>query len=104
MTNLYGLLFHYLGNQGPPGLSAGFRGLRYGWRNDMASRYQPPDQLLVDGQTQKEEFTRIAGPYMGANYRKGHTYRRDGRLDLPDVYRIAFSIGRKGGVPKVKAP
>jgi hypothetical protein len=29
--------------------------------------------------------------------------RKDGRIDLPDVYRIAFSIGRKGGVSKVKA-
>jgi hypothetical protein len=27
--------------------------------------------------------------------------RRDGRIDLPDVYRIAFNIGRKGGVPRV---
>lgn len=27
------------------------------------------------------------------------TVRADGRLDLPDVYRIAFEIGRKGGVP-----
>lgn len=28
--------------------------------------------------------------------------RKDGRIDLPDVYRIAFSLGRKGGVPRVK--
>ncbi|MEH0546244.1 hypothetical protein QA802_25165 [Streptomyces sp. B21-105] len=27
--------------------------------------------------------------------------RRDGRIDLPDVYRIAFNVGRKGGVPRV---
>jgi hypothetical protein len=27
--------------------------------------------------------------------------RADGRLDLPHVYRIAFHIGRKGGVPKL---
>lgn len=26
--------------------------------------------------------------------------RRDGRIDLPDVYRIAFGVGRKGGVPR----
>lgn len=26
--------------------------------------------------------------------------RPDGRLDLPDVYRVAFGLGRKGGVPK----
>lgn len=30
------------------------------------------------------------------------TERSNGRLDLPDVYRIAFDIGRKGGVPRVK--
>ncbi|MET9656055.1 hypothetical protein [Streptomyces sp. NPDC006510] len=28
--------------------------------------------------------------------------RRDGRLDLPDVYRIAFGLGRRGGVPRPK--
>lgn len=28
--------------------------------------------------------------------------RRDGRLDMPDVYRVAFRLGRKGGVPRVK--
>ncbi|MFF7383480.1 hypothetical protein [Streptomyces griseoluteus] len=27
--------------------------------------------------------------------------RRDGRIDLPDVYRIAFAVGRRGGVPKM---
>jgi hypothetical protein len=30
------------------------------------------------------------------------TLRSNGKLDLPDVYRIAFDIGRKGGVPRVK--
>jgi hypothetical protein len=30
------------------------------------------------------------------------TVRSNGKLDLPDVYRIAFDIGRKGGVPRVK--
>lgn len=30
------------------------------------------------------------------------TRRRDGRVDLPDVYRIAFDIGRKGGVPRIR--
>ncbi|MBP2339231.1 hypothetical protein JOF41_005409 [Saccharothrix coeruleofusca] len=28
--------------------------------------------------------------------------RANGKLDLPDVYRIAFDIGRKGGVPRVR--
>jgi hypothetical protein len=30
------------------------------------------------------------------------TKRADGRIDLPDVYRIAFNIGRRGGVPRLK--
>lgn len=30
------------------------------------------------------------------------TRRRGGRVDLPDVYRIAFDIGRKGGVPRIR--
>jgi len=30
------------------------------------------------------------------------TERADGRLDLPDVYRIAFGVGRKGGVPLLR--
>lgn len=28
--------------------------------------------------------------------------RADGRLDLPDVYRIAFGVGRRGGVPLLR--
>ncbi|MGH3867682.1 MAG: hypothetical protein ACRDQ4_16400 [Pseudonocardiaceae bacterium] len=30
------------------------------------------------------------------------TIRTNKKLDLPDVYRIGFNIGRKGGVPRVK--
>jgi hypothetical protein len=30
------------------------------------------------------------------------TKRANGRIDLPDVYRIAFNIGRRGGVPRLK--
>jgi hypothetical protein len=29
--------------------------------------------------------------------------RSDRRLDLPDVYRIAFGIGRRGGVRRVQS-
>ena len=28
------------------------------------------------------------------------TRRTNGKIDLPDVYRIAFDIGRRGGVPR----
>ncbi|GAA0526020.1 hypothetical protein GCM10011581_13770 [Saccharopolyspora subtropica] len=30
------------------------------------------------------------------------TRRKDDRLDLPDIYRITFGLGRKGGVPRVR--
>jgi hypothetical protein len=30
------------------------------------------------------------------------TRRADGRLDVPDVYRVAFGLGRKGGIPRMK--
>ncbi|HEX5497119.1 MAG TPA: hypothetical protein VFX70_21360 [Mycobacteriales bacterium] len=30
------------------------------------------------------------------------TRRVNGRVDLPDVYRIAFGIGRRGGVPRIR--
>jgi hypothetical protein len=30
------------------------------------------------------------------------TRRANGKVDLPDVYRIAFDLGRKGGVPRVR--
>ncbi|MFJ9107162.1 hypothetical protein [Streptomyces sp. NPDC102283] len=31
------------------------------------------------------------------------TYRTNGAVDLPDIYRLAFDIGRKGGVKRSKA-
>jgi len=31
------------------------------------------------------------------------TRRANGRIDMPDVYRIAFQIGRRGGVPRLKS-
>ena len=31
------------------------------------------------------------------------TQRASGKLDLPDVYRIGFDLGRKGGVPRIQA-
>ena len=29
------------------------------------------------------------------------TRRATGRLDLPNVYRLAFGLGRKGGIPRL---
>jgi hypothetical protein len=33
---------------------------------------------------------------------KAATRRVNGKLDLPDVYRIGFDLGRKGGVPCIQ--
>ena len=73
-VNLYGLFFHYLGNRGSSEVARRYREFFGGWRNDVDQRYLPPTELLANAAIQKEEFSRIAGPYMGANYRKGHTY------------------------------
>ncbi|MCE7083045.1 hypothetical protein [Streptomyces sp. ST2-7A] len=32
------------------------------------------------------------------------TRRAKGKIDLPDVYRIAFGPGRRGGVPRRPGP
>lgn len=72
-ANLYGLFFHSLGNQ-PGEEAARFRDLIPGWLEPTEGRHLPPAALLGDEQVQADSFTLIAGPYMGANYRKGHTY------------------------------
>lgn len=71
--NLYGLLFHYLGNHFSSSAER-FRAATPGWGEPTPGRHLPPPSLLGDEQQQSELFTTIAGPYMGANFRKGHTY------------------------------
>ncbi|MFI6297696.1 hypothetical protein ACIBEJ_39310 [Nonomuraea sp. NPDC050790] len=73
-TNLYGLLFHYLGNNKNSPVVERFRAAVPGWIEATSERHLPPPFLLGDEQQQTELFTAIAGPYMGANFRKGHTY------------------------------
>ncbi|WP_165984588.1 hypothetical protein [Streptomyces sp. YIM 98790] len=76
-ANLYGLLFHYLGNHGGEyGHHAErFRRLTGGWQPEAdGRRWVPPALLRGDERHQEDQFTQIAGPYMGANYRKGNTY------------------------------
>ncbi|MER6574523.1 winged helix-turn-helix domain-containing protein [Nonomuraea sp. NPDC001023] len=68
-----GLLFHYLGNNDSPSAER-FRAEIPGWIEATPGRHLPPPHLLGDEQQQAELFTAIAGPYMGANFRKGHTY------------------------------
>ncbi|KAA6211256.1 hypothetical protein [Streptomyces filamentosus] len=72
-TNLYGLLFHYLGNHDSEG-SKRFRSLQDGWTEHRQERHLLPPALLGDQGTQADMFSRLAGPYMGANFRKGITY------------------------------
>ncbi|GAB2771141.1 hypothetical protein [Streptomyces daliensis] len=72
-ANLYGLFFHSLGNQ-PGETAARFRALTPGWTEPTTGRHLPPPSLRGDEQAQAEAFKAIAGPYMGANFRKGHTY------------------------------
>lgn len=71
--NLYGLFFHYLGNE-DASTAAAFRELESGWQESAEGRYVPPAALLGDETLQAAIFTKLAGPYMGANFRKGHTY------------------------------
>lgn len=72
-VNLYGLLFHHLGNQASEEAES-FRGSLPGWTQSIEKRYVPPVSLLGDSKYQDEVFRWFAGPYMGTNYRKGHTY------------------------------
>ncbi|MFF4411496.1 hypothetical protein ACFYY8_03145 [Streptosporangium sp. NPDC001559] len=71
--NLYGLLFHHLGNVATTEAER-FRASVPGWTEPTPGRHLPPPSLLGDEDQQAALFTAIAGPYMGANFRKGHTY------------------------------
>jgi hypothetical protein len=78
-SNLYGLLFHHLGNDESDHAST-FRSLQHGWREQLREpnrnlyRYAIPYELAGDREIQREVFVQIAGPYMGTDHRKGHTY------------------------------
>lgn len=75
-TNLYGLFFHQLGNAAGEN-SRKFRNSTTPpqWRTaGNGDRHVPPERVTSDRRSQQEIFKRIAGPYMGINHRKGHTY------------------------------
>ncbi|GAA1352559.1 hypothetical protein [Streptomyces beijiangensis] len=79
-TDLYGLLFHHLGNEDDDS-SRRFRRITGGWepgqdqdRLGPADRYVPPIALRNDPRAQTELLEQIAGPFMGSNFRKGKTY------------------------------
>lgn len=71
-TNLYGLLFHYLGNADSEHVEA-FRESTGTWASRPYRRL-PPETLVGDRDAQHRWFVEIAGPHMGPNHRKGHTY------------------------------
>lgn len=73
VANLYGLFFHQLGNADTQHAEV-FRRMTGTWRSTKADRYLPPRNLMGDQEVQRPVFTLIAGPWMGANHRKGHTY------------------------------
>ncbi|MEV7460146.1 hypothetical protein [Streptomyces rubiginosohelvolus] len=97
-TDLFGLLFHCLGNEeGEP--SVRFRGLTGGWEDVDGLRYVPPMVLRNEERAQTELFEQIADPYMGANFRKGRPYTwlpnhlMDGREQVsPRSFLHALSI------------
>ncbi|WP_240802406.1 hypothetical protein [Streptomyces sp. A0642] len=72
-TNLYGLLYHQLGNSAHE-YSTSFRDQTGAWEDAGEGRYLPPPNVVGDRETQKEIFTQLAGPYMGTEHRKGLTY------------------------------
>lgn len=70
--NLYGLLFHQLGNH--TGAEAEkFRAATGTWHSEDG-RYIAPVELLTGRTRQEEVFTAIAGPFMGPDRRRGRTY------------------------------
>lgn len=73
VTNLYGLFFHQLGNA-ESGHAPIFRSVTGDWQTAEANRYLPPRSLMGDQDLQRQVFTDIAGQWMGANHRRGHTY------------------------------
>ncbi|MFJ7123850.1 hypothetical protein ACIQUO_28135 [Streptomyces albogriseolus] len=76
-TDLYGLLFHCLGNEDDEqsDLAERFRRITGGWETDSGgARHVPPVLLRNDAFTQEALFGKIADPFMGGNYRKGKPY------------------------------
>ncbi|MFJ9574621.1 hypothetical protein [Streptomyces bacillaris] len=72
-TDLYGLLFHLLGNH-DSAEAAAFRAAWPTWEQDGSGRFLAPAALGGDAKTQEEVFTTLVGRYMGINARQGFTY------------------------------
>ena len=75
-ADLYGLLFHHLGNEDDEAAER-FRRFTGGWQLSEAGssvRYAAPPDLRNDEKAQQQLFERIADPFMGANVRRGRPY------------------------------
>ncbi|MGY1452232.1 hypothetical protein [Streptomyces sp. SS8] len=71
--NLYGLLFHRLGNH-PSSEAEKFRAQYGTWEVQGEGRFIAPVDLIADEKCQEQAFITLAGPYMGTDRRKGHTF------------------------------
>ncbi|MEY2226757.1 MULTISPECIES: hypothetical protein [Streptomyces] len=73
-TDLYGLLFHYLGNEDGDGARR-FRETTGGWQPEAdGTRQTPPRLLSGNEEAQQRLFEEIADEFMGSNIRRGRTY------------------------------
>lgn len=71
-ADLYGLLFHWLGNA--PEIGEQFRhDTGFPWTR-QGRTFAVPERLIRDEDPQKRLVATIAGPHMGTNPRRGHTY------------------------------
>lgn len=75
-TDLYGLLWQYLGNAANgqffrDGVTSGFPGVAW---VDRGGVWIVPDRMRRDDKLQEQVLTAIAGKYMGSNHRRGKVY------------------------------
>jgi hypothetical protein len=74
-TDLYGLLYHLMGNAvGADDTPSRFRRDSGAWNEQLGRRYSPPPELVGDQVRQRLEFEKISGGYMGTDHRKGRPY------------------------------
>lgn len=71
--NLYGLLYHQLGNHPSPEAEK-FRAWTGSWRSEGEGRCIAPVDVIATPKRQHDLFVTMAGPYMGPSHRRGHTY------------------------------
>ncbi|MFF0061824.1 hypothetical protein ACFYRC_09785 [Streptomyces sp. NPDC005279] len=71
--NLYGLLYHQLGNHPSPEAEK-FRASTGSWRREGEGRFIAPVDLIATPTRQRELFVTMAGQYMGPSHRRGYTY------------------------------